>query len=130
MQNHALEVENYIVAGSRGWFTDRSMQPSDEKADYDKIVNREAIRLEMSLKEAATLNEQTGKNIIAFTHFPVVWGEFVCEPILNVLNKYNIKICYFGHIHGVYSIPETIKYQNIDFKMISADFLDFIPRII
>lgn len=130
LQNHAIELENYIVAGSRGWFTDRSMQPSDENADYDKIVNREAIRLEMSLKEAAILSEQTGKDIIAFTHFPAVWGEFVCEPILNVLSKYNIKTCYFGHIHGVYSVPETIKYQNIDFKMISADFLDFIPRII
>ena len=130
LQNHAIELENYIIAGSRGWFTDKSMQPADENADYDKIVNREAIRLEMSLKEAALMNEQTGKEIIAFTHFPTVWGEFVCEPILNVLSKYNIKRCYFGHIHGVYSVPETTNYQNIDFKMISADFLDFIPRII
>ena len=130
LQNHAIEVENYIIAGSRGWFTDRSMQPDDEKTDYDKIVNREALRLEMSLKEAKTLKEMTGKEILVFMHFPAVWGEFKCEPILEVINSYEVSTCYFGHIHGVYSVPETIKHGSVTFKMISADFIDFIPRII
>ena len=130
LQNHAKEIENYIIAGSRGWFTDRSMQPDDEKAEYDKIVNREAIRLEMSLKEAMLLREKNDKEIIVFMHFPAVWSEFKCEPILAVLKKYEIKTCYFGHIHGVYSVPETITYEGISFKMISADFIDFVPRII
>ncbi|MBQ2308479.1 MAG: metallophosphoesterase, partial [Clostridia bacterium] len=44
LYNNALEVENYIIAGSRGWFVDKSVQPSKSvSADYDKIVNREVI---------------------------------------------------------------------------------------
>ena len=130
LQNKAVEIENYIIAGSRGWFTDKSMQPDDENAEYEKIVNREAIRLEMSLKEASALKEKSGKEIIAFMHFPAVWSEFRCDPILEVLKKHNVTTCYFGHIHGVYSIPETIKYDFINFKLISADYIDFLPRII
>jgi len=130
LQNQAVEIENYIVAGSRGWFTDKSMQPIDENADYDKIVNRESIRLEMSLKEAEKLKESSDKEILVFMHFPAVWSEFKCEPIINVLKKYEVKRCYFGHIHGVYSVPETVNYESIDFKLISADYIDFIPRII
>ena len=130
LQNGAIEVEDYIIAGSRGWFTDKSMQPDDENADYEKIVNREAIRLEMSLKAAAEIQSTCDKEIIAFMHFPAIWGEFVCEPILNVLKKYNVRTCYFGHIHGVYAIPETVKYDGIDFKIVSADFLEFLPKII
>ena len=130
LQNKAVEIENYIIAGSRGWFTDKSMQPNDENEEYEKIVNREALRLEMSLKEASALKEKSGKEIIVFMHFPAVWGEFQCDPILEVLKKHNVTTCYFGHIHGVYSTPETVKYDFINFKLISADYIDFLPRII
>lgn len=130
LNNNALEIENYIIAGSRGWFTDKSMQNTEEDVDYDKIVNRESIRLKMSLDEAIKLRGETDREIVVFLHFPPVWGEFVCRPIVNVLKEYNIKRCYFGHIHSVYSSPEAFEFENIKFYMISADFLDFLPRIV
>lgn len=130
LNNNALEIENYIIAGSRGWFTDKSMQNTEEDVDYDKIVNRESIRLKMSLDEAIKLRGETDREIVVFLHFPPVWGEFVCRPIINVLKEYNIKRCYFGHIHSVYSSPEAFEFENIKFYMISADFLDFLPRIV
>ena len=130
LNNNALEVENYIVAGSRGWFTDRSMQNVEEDVDYDKIVNREAIRLRMSLNEAVALRGDTDREIVVFLHFPPVWGEFVCSPIIDLLKEYNIKRCFFGHIHGVYSCPDAFEFENVKFYMISADFLDFLPRIV
>ncbi len=130
LNNNALEVENYIVAGSRGWFTDKSMQNTEEDVDYDKIINREAIRLRMSLSEAVALKGDTDREIVVFLHFPPVWGEFVCSPIIDLLKEYNIKRCFFGHIHGVYSSPDVFEFENIKFYMISADFLDFLPRIV
>ena len=130
LNNNALEIENYIIAGSRGWFTDKSMQNAEENVDYNKIINRETIRLDMSLCQAKKLQEQTGKEILAFMHFPPVWGGFVCEPIFDTLKKYEIKRCYFGHIHGSYSQPSCFERDGISFYMISADFLDFLPRIV
>ncbi len=130
LNNNAIECENYIIAGSRGWFTDRAMQNTDEKVDYDKIINRECIRLKMSLENAKQLSQQIDKEIVAFFHFPPVWSEFVCEPILSILKEYKIKRCYFGHIHGNYAHPDSFEHEEIHFSMISADFIDFLPRII
>lgn len=130
LNNNALEVENYIVAGSRGWFTDKSMQNVEEDVDYDKIINREAIRLRMSLNEAVKLRRDTDREVVVFLHFPPVWGEFICSPIIDLLKEYNIKRCFFGHIHGVYTCPDMFEFENIKFYMISADFLDFLPRIV
>ena len=131
LYNNAFEVEKYVVAGSRGWFVDKVVQPSASvNADYEKIVKREVIRLRLSLDEAKKLSEQTGKEIIAFFHFPPVWSDFECKEILEVLQEYNVCRCYFGHIHGCYSIGGLLKWENIEFKMISADFLDFLPQIV
>lgn len=130
LNNNALEVENYILAGSRGWFTDRSMQNSTQNVDYEKIIHREIIRLKMSLDAARKLQEQSQKEILVFLHFPPIWGDFCCEEILELLRSYEIRRCYFGHIHSSYTAPATFSYHEIQFRMISADYLDFIPQII
>ena len=131
LNNNALEVEEYIIAGSRGWFTDKSIQEStDLDVDYDKIINRETIRLKMSLDSAKKIKENTDKEILVFFHFPPIWGDFCCERIIELLREYDIKRCFFGHIHGNYSVSDSFLYDNIRFQMISADFVDFIPRII
>ena len=131
LYNNAIEVEDYIIAGSRGWFVDKSVQPvKSVPVDHSKIVNREVIRLKLSLDTAKKLSETTGKEIIAFFHFPPVWSDFECLEILEILEEYNISRCYFGHIHGCYSQGSVFKWKNIEFRMISADFIDFLPQII
>ena len=131
LYNDAKEVENYIIAGSRGWYVDKSIQPTKTvNAEHQKIINREAIRLKMSLEKAKEIQNQTNKEIIAFFHFPPVWSDFECIEILSLLEEYNVKRCYFGHIHGCYLQGYAFQKNNIEFRMISADFLDFIPQII
>lgn len=130
LNNTALEAEQYIIAGSRGWFTDRAMQTATQAVDYEKIINREVIRLRMSLEQAKHIREQTQKEILVFLHFPPIWGEFRCEEILSLLSEYEIRRCYFGHIHGCYTSGEFFEADGIQFRMISADYLDFIPQII
>ena len=131
LYNNALEVENYILAGSRGWFVDKTTQPqSVVNADYDKVINRERIRLRMSLDEARKLQEASKKEILVFFHFPPIWNDFVCEELISLLKEYGISRVYFGHIHGVYSVSSLFEYDGIQFKMISADFIDFLPQIV
>ena len=131
LYNDAIEVDEYILAGSRGWFVDKSTQPqSVVNADYDKILNREKIRLKMSLDEAKKLQEKSGKEILVFFHFPPIWGDFVCDELISLLKEYKISRVFFGHIHGVYSVNSIFEYEEIKFKMISADFIDFLPQIV
>ena len=42
------------------------------------------------------------------------------------MKKYNVKRCYYGHLHGA-SINEAVEgiVEGIEFKLVSADGLDF-----
>ncbi len=134
LQNSAYLAENHIIAGSRGWFVEPHQQNTQTPTDYAKIVNRECLRIGMSLDEAdrikaalTTQAEHPSAETSVFLHFPPVFGDFVCEPIVEVLKTRGIRDCYFGHIHGVYSVPGTTEYEGIRMHLISADFLDFHP---
>ena len=130
LSNNAIECDDYIISGSRGWFTDNSMQTASQNVDYSKIINRETIRLRMSLECARQIREKTGKEILTFLHFPPIWSDFRCDEIIALLEEYNIKQCYFGHIHSCYTVPSSFIDGNIKFSIISADYLDFIPQFI
>lgn len=130
LNNNAVAIENYIVAGSRGWFVDKSMQSTELNVDYEKIVNREVIRLKMSLDAAKALHAESNKEILVFFHFPPLWGDYICEPILDLLKEYEIHRCFFGHIHGVYGQSGSFEWEGIRFQMISADYLKFLPYYI
>lgn len=127
--NNALKVENCIICGTRGWYVDEKLQSTTNNVEYQKIVNRETARLKLSLEEAKKLQEND-EQIFVFFHFPPVFNNFVCDEIIDVLLEYNVKQCYFGHIHGSYSIPKTTKYKDISFTLVSADYLNFVPMIL
>lgn len=128
--NNAFKAEEYIICGTRGWYVDEKLQnTTNDDVEYQKIVNREASRLKMSLIEAKKLQENN-EQILVFFHFPPVFNNFVCEEIVSVLLEFGIKNCYFGHIHGSYCIPKTTEYKGISFSLISADYLNFIPMIV
>ena len=119
LYNNSHEFDGFSVCGSRGWLFD-----SDEEQD-EKVLNREVIRLKMSL-DSAQCDEK-----IVFLHYPPITTNEKCEEILNLLKEYGIKKCYYGHLHGVaarYAIDDTI--DEIDFKLISADRLNFMPYLI
>ena len=129
LANNAICADGYIVSGTRGWFIEEKQQNTVFPTDYEKLVNREVIRLGLSLDEAEKLGGDGGE-VLVFLHFPPLWGEFVCEPILNLMISRGVKRCYFGHIHGVYNVPEVVRFGELELRLISADYLDFVPQYI
>ena len=131
MQNSAHPEENFILAGSRGWYIEQRLQNTPMPTDYEKIVARECLRLGMSLDEADQLREtNSSAQTLVFLHFPPVFGDFICEPIVETLKSRGIRDCYFGHIHGVYNVPGNFEHEGIRMHLISADFLDFYPVMV
>ena len=121
IHNNAYSVEGFAIAGSRGWFY-------DDSAEADKkVILREAGRLRTSLQEASKLEGE----LIAFLHYPPLSENQRCEEILSVLSEFDVKRCFFGHLHG-FVAPQNadITYNGISFKLISADHLGFCPRLI
>ena len=123
LYNNSYEVEDVILCGCRGWYYDEKNAP--ENADYAKIVAREAGRLERSLKSAEVFGE--GKRKLVFFHFPPVFGTFVCRELIDVMHKYGVTECFYGHIHGKYDAPFESEYEGITLRIISADYLEFNP---
>ncbi len=132
LHNNAYEVENFIICGSRGWYTDERTAPSMRGADAAKIVAREVARVGISLDAGVKLQEAARergeeKEILSFLHFPPIFKGYLCDEIIFALYKKGVERCYFGHIHGNYEAARVMNYSDIDFYLISADFLLFEP---
>ncbi len=122
LMNNSYLYENNIIAGTRGWSL------SDEQEE-EKFIKREVARLELSLKDGI---EKYGddKEIIVCMHYPPITPSNILKKekfeFINIMKKYNVKKCLYGHLHGN-SINEAFEgmYENIEFKLVSADALNF-----
>lgn len=130
LYNNAYVVEDFIVCGTRGWFLEEERQQTVGLVDYTKIRNREVQRLKISLDAARALQRagNEDKEILVFLHFPPLWNGEACEEILSLLCEFGVRRCYCGHIHGTYTVPPTVQYKNLEIRLISSDFLQFIPH--
>ena len=121
LNNNAYRVGDYALCGSRGWFFD-----SGKQADK-KVLLREASRLRTSIECAAELSGER----IAFLHYPPIAGGQVCEEICNELIKGGVTRCYYGHLHGQSaSFAFNSEMFGIQFRLVSADFLEFCPKLV
>lgn len=119
LHNNSYDVDGVSVCGSRGWMFD-SDEPHDEK-----VLNRELGRIKMSLDSAQSEEK------IVFLHYPPITTNSECKEIIDLLNEYGIKKCYYGHLHGVAAkIAVDDNIGGIDFRLISCDKLKFFPKLI
>ncbi|MBQ2675779.1 MAG: metallophosphoesterase [Clostridia bacterium] len=117
LHNNFYAVENLAICGSRGWFFD------DDSKDQ-KILQREVGRIETSVKLAV----DSGLEPVLFLHYPPLTTNELCNDIYDVIKKYPIKRCYYGHIHraGSYKVFNGEK-DGILFRCVSCDLMDFTP---
>ena len=128
LYNNAYALEGLIVCGTRGWFLEEKQQRTVGEVDFDKIVNREVGRLRMSLEAAKNLQREHGDlEIVPFLHFPPVFGDFRCEPIMKLLSEYGVRRCYYGHIHTPLASSAPIEAEGIRYILCAADHLHFTP---
>ncbi|MDR3643984.1 MAG: serine/threonine protein phosphatase, partial [Clostridia bacterium] len=121
IHNGTQEVGGVCVCGTRGWFFDQN-----EGGDR-KILLREAGRLEASLAAA----EKTGLEPVAFLHFPPVYGGYECDELISLLQKYDVRRCYYGHLHGKAAAKAMQgEYRGILFRLVSCDAVGFSPVIV
>lgn len=123
LHNNSYSVGGFSVVGTRGWYYDDTCEKDK------KVLLREAGRLKLSIESAKKQNPND--EIIAFLHYPPISDNFKCDEILSILVENNIKRCYFGHLHGF--VPPnnaSLEYEGIKFTLVSADKLEFCPKII
>ncbi len=118
LHNNSYVYGEWALCGTRGWFFEEEMKGADQK-----VLNRELIRLETSLKTAGDRKK------LCFLHYPPCYQGYRCEPILALLEQYQVECCYYGHLHGAsHRLAIQGKQQGVDYRLISADYLNFRPE--
>jgi predicted phosphohydrolase len=118
LNNNAYEYEDVAICGTRGWFFEE-----ERSGEHDeKVFKRELGRLETSLKEAGE------KRKIVFLHYPPRYKGYECTEILELLRKYDVRQCFYGHLHGPsHTLAQEGLWDGINFKLVAADKLQFVP---
>lgn len=121
VHNNYYPYGEYGICGTRGWIKD-----TEEPADA-KVLAREAGRLETSIKAALA----DGKKPIVFLHYPPIFANDYNREILDVLFRYDIKTCYYGHLHGnAHRFAVCGEVDGINYQLIAGDFVQFCPKLI
>ncbi len=121
LHNNCATVESIAVCGTRGWMF-------EDTAPHDaKLTAREAGRLDASVKSSVI----TGLEPIVFLHYPPVFGDQVSGDMIDIMHRYGVKRCYYGHIHGDSSrYAFQGEYLGINFRLVSADGVNFTPILV
>ncbi len=118
LHNNCFCYGDYAVCGTRGWFFEEERSGEHDK----KIMRREILRLETSLKAAGEREK------LVFLHYPPIFQNYRCDEILTLLENFRVGLCCYGHLHGK-SCRNAFTGWNggTKFKLVSADYVNFIP---
>jgi predicted phosphohydrolase len=118
LNNNHFVYGDWAICGTRGWFFEE-----ERSGEHDeKVFKRELLRLEASLKSAGDLPK------LVFLHYPPLYKGYRCEEILELLRRYEVRRCFYGHLHGPsHKLAMEGLWDGTEFRLVSADFLNFHP---
>ena len=118
LNNNHYEYDGWAICGTRGWFFEE-----ERSGEHDeKVFKRELLRLEASLQAAGDLRK------MVFLHYPPLYKGYRCDEIINLLNKYDVRHCFYGHLHGgSHGLAMEGLWNGVEYRLVSADRLDFRP---
>lgn len=118
LNNNCFFYGGTALCGTRGWFFEEERSGQHD----EKVFKRELGRLEASLKAAGEANK------IVFLHYPPKYKGYECTEILELLHRYDVRRVFYGHLHGPgHKLALEGLWDGIDFKMVSADSMNFVP---
>lgn len=121
LNNNHFEYNGWAICGTRGWFFEEERSGQHD----EKVFKRELLRLEASLQSAGELAK------MVFLHYPPRYKGYQCDEILALLEKYEVRRCFYGHLHGPsHRLAMEGLWDGIEFRLVSGDFLDFQPFLV
>lgn len=118
LNNNSFEYDGFAICGTRGWFFEEERSGQHD----EKVFKRELIRLEASLKAAGE------KQKLVFLHYPPRYKGYECREILDLLDKYEVRRCFYGHLHGgSHKLAMEGQWGGVEFRLVAADYIGFKP---
>lgn len=117
LHNNAYFYGDVALCGTRGWFYEE-----DRGEQSAKIFNRELIRLEASLKAGGEGEK------FCFLHYPPLYQGYRCQEIIDLMERYGVTRCYYGHLHGGgHRLAVSGQQGSIEYHLVAADYVGFRP---
>lgn len=141
IQNNSFLWRGVSVGGSRLWdsaefqfndYIDYKENPrakglsqkEDDEQESARIFDRELGRLETSLR---SMSPQAAIRI-AMTHYPPLSADLKDSRASQLLEKYGVQYCVFGHLHNVKKNCRLFGvHHGIQYALTACDYLDFKP---
>ena len=118
LNNNHYVYNGWAICGTRGWF----FEEERGSAHDEKVFKRELIRLEASLQSAGDLPK------LVFLHYPPRYKGYTCDEILELLNRYEVRQCFYGHLHGAsHGLAMEGQWDGVEYRLVAADKLNFKP---
>ena len=118
LHNNCASYGQFALCGTRGWFFEENGAPQ-----WEKVFKRELIRLEASLKAAQEREK------LCFLHYPPLYKGYRCQEIIDLLERYGVRICCYGHLHGAsHRLAVEGAQGPVDYRLVSADYVGFCPK--
>lgn len=117
LHNNCALYGDAALCGTRGWFYE------EERGEHSaKIFNRELIRLEASLRAAGEREK------LCFLHYPPLFQSWRCQEIIDLLERFGVTLCCYGHLHGgSHRLAVTGRQGAVDYRLVAADYIGFRP---
>lgn len=124
LHNNAYLVGDTAICGTRGWFVDEG----DTTGQNQKVFQREVQRLATSLQAGKDLG---AKELIAVLHYPPLYPGYRCDEIIETMERFGVKHCYYGHLHGPsHRKAVTGEREGIYYHLTSCDATGFAPVLV
>ena len=118
LHNNCHIYGEIALCGTRGWFFEEEQGGTHD----EKVFKRELIRLEASLQAAGEREKY------CFLHYPPRYRGYTCPEILELLKKYAVTRCYYGHLHGdSHKLALEGNYAGMEFSLVASDYVNFKP---
>lgn len=118
LNNNCYFYEDFAICGTRGWFFEEEKSGTHD----EKVFRRELLRLEASLKAAGDREK------LVFLHYPPRYRGYECPEILELLERYGVRSCCYGHLHGEsHKLALQGPFNGVDYRLVAADYVDFKP---
>jgi predicted phosphohydrolase len=118
LHNNCQFYGEIALCGTRGWFYEE-----DRGEHSAKIFQRELIRLETSLKAGGEREKY------CFLHYPPLYQGYRCQEIIDLMERYKVTHCYYGHLHGgSHRLAVSGRRGQVEYDLVAADYLAFCPK--
>lgn len=118
LNNNHYEYDSWAICGTRGWFFEEEKGGTHD----EKVFRRELIRLETSLKSAGDRNK------MVFLHYPPRYKGYECREIIELLERYEVRRCFYGHLHSEsHKLAVEGLWGGVEYRLVAADYIGFKP---